>query len=152
MERKLTLKQELFCREYIVDLNGRQAAIRAGYSEKTAQEQASRLLSLVKVQGRISELLEARGKRIDSNADDVLKHLMRSLEYAGAEVETEHGKGLANYAAYNKAIELAMRHHGMLVDRKEITGKNGGAIELSDTERAAKIKALLEAAESRLND
>ncbi|WP_198585325.1 terminase small subunit, partial [Escherichia coli] len=39
---KLTDKQELFAREYLKDLNGTQAAIRAGYSEKTANEQASR--------------------------------------------------------------------------------------------------------------
>lgn len=53
---KLTDKQELFAREYLKDLNATQAAIRAGYSEKTAQEQASRLLSNVMVQSRISEM------------------------------------------------------------------------------------------------
>ncbi|ENG5503925.1 terminase small subunit, partial [Yersinia enterocolitica] len=43
--KQLTPKQELFCREYLKDLNATQAAIRAGYSEKTAQVQSSRLLS-----------------------------------------------------------------------------------------------------------
>jgi len=46
---KLTPKQEQFCNEYLIDLNATQAAIRAGYSKKTATEQASRLLINVKV-------------------------------------------------------------------------------------------------------
>jgi len=43
----LTSKQEVFVREYAIDKNATQAAIRAGYSEKTAQEQGSRLLSML---------------------------------------------------------------------------------------------------------
>src|SRR5262249_53478937 len=46
---ELTPKQERFVQEYLVDLNATQAAIRAGYSKKTATEQASRLLTNVKV-------------------------------------------------------------------------------------------------------
>lgn len=61
----MTAKQERFVSEYLIDLNATQAAIRAGYSEKTAQEQSSRLLSNVMVakavseaQGRIAEQAE----------------------------------------------------------------------------------------------
>jgi len=150
--RKLTPKQERFCREFIVDMNATQAAIRAGYAQKYAGRQAHKLVENSRLQARIAELQRDREKRIELTADKTLGHLMLSLEYASMVRETEDGPVLANHTAYNKAIELAMRHHGMLVDRKEITGKDGGAIELSDTERAAKIKALLEAAESRLND
>ena len=46
---KLTPKQLAFCQEYVVDKNGTQAAIRAGYSEDTSPEQASRLLRNIKV-------------------------------------------------------------------------------------------------------
>jgi|DEB0MinimDraft_6_1074348.scaffolds.fasta_scaffold01436_14 hypothetical protein len=46
---KLTKKQEAFCREYVVDFNGTQAAIRAGYSEKTANEQAARFMAQEKI-------------------------------------------------------------------------------------------------------
>ena len=52
----LTPKREKFCTEYIKDRNGKQAAIRSGYSEKTAENTASRLLRFVKVQARIKEL------------------------------------------------------------------------------------------------
>lgn len=45
----MTAKQLAFCQEYVVDKNGTQAAIRAGYSDKTANEQASRLLTNVNI-------------------------------------------------------------------------------------------------------
>lgn len=54
-ERSLTPKQERFIEEYIIDLNGTQAAIRAGYSPSTAVEQASRLLKNVKVAVKVSQ-------------------------------------------------------------------------------------------------
>lgn len=73
---KLTDKQELFAREYLKDLNATQAAIRAGYSAKTAQEQASRLLSNVMVQSRISELKAERNEEVGIDAAYVLKRLV----------------------------------------------------------------------------
>ena len=48
MTQELNPKQQRFVDEYLIDLNGKQAAIRAGYSEKTAEVQASRLLSNAK--------------------------------------------------------------------------------------------------------
>lgn len=72
---KLTDKQELFAREFIVDLNATQAAIRAGYSAKTAQEQSSRLLSNVMVQARIGELKADRNEQVGVDAAYVLRRL-----------------------------------------------------------------------------
>ncbi|HGK4675237.1 TPA: terminase small subunit [Kluyvera georgiana] len=72
---KLTDKQELFAREFIVDLNATQAAIRAGYSAKTAQEQSSRLLSNVMVQARIGELKTDRNEQVGVDAAYVLRRL-----------------------------------------------------------------------------
>jgi phage terminase small subunit len=71
----LTDKQKMFCREYLIDLNATQAAIRAGYSAKTANEQGARLLANVSVQIRIHELKARRNDRIDVDADYVLKRL-----------------------------------------------------------------------------
>ena len=73
MSDKLTAKQERFCQEYIVDLNAKQAAIRTGYSEKTAQEQSSRLLSYAKVSQRIAELKDARSEELKIDANWVLE-------------------------------------------------------------------------------
>lgn len=57
---KISAKQELFVDEYLIDLNATQAAIRAGYSPKTAEQQGSRLLSNVKVKGRVAEKMAER--------------------------------------------------------------------------------------------
>lgn len=71
----LTAKQKRFCEEYIVDLNGTQAAIRAGYSPHTANEQAVRLLAKVSSQEYIQELKQARSARTEITADRVLQEL-----------------------------------------------------------------------------
>lgn len=60
---ELTAKQKRFCDEYLIDLNATQAAIRAGYSAKTARSQGQRLLTNVDVQ----EYLQDFQKRIDQN-------------------------------------------------------------------------------------
>lgn len=52
-------KHEKFCNEYIKDMNATQAAIRAGYSEKTAGAQASKLLKIVNIKTRVAELRDA---------------------------------------------------------------------------------------------
>lgn len=73
---KLTDKQELFAREYLKDLNATQAAIRAGYSEKTANEQASRLLANVNVQTFVASLKAERVEQTGIDAAYVLRRLV----------------------------------------------------------------------------
>lgn len=72
---QLTPQQERFCHEYIIDLNGKQSAIRASYSEATAEQQASRLLSKVKVQELIYKLNQVRLKEVKIDANFVLEEL-----------------------------------------------------------------------------
>jgi phage terminase small subunit len=74
---KLTAKQQRFCDEYLIDLNATQAAIRAGYSPKTACEQASRLLANVKVQEVIAVKMAIRSKRTGINQDRVLMEIAK---------------------------------------------------------------------------
>ncbi|MBM6824801.1 terminase small subunit [Veillonella magna] len=83
---KLTPKQEKFCVEYLVDLNATQAAIRAGYSEKTAEATASRLLRNVKVKARIQELRKEYFTKTIASAAEVEAFLSASLR---GEVEEE---------------------------------------------------------------
>ena len=73
----LTDKQLRFCEEYVVDMNATQAAIRAGYSEKTANEQASRLLANVSVQEKISLLKKELSEKTGVNAQMVINELAR---------------------------------------------------------------------------
>lgn len=77
MGQNLTPKQEKFCREYMKDLNGTQSAIRAGYSPKTANEQASRMLAKVNIQEFISILRKKQEERTNISADKVIKEFAK---------------------------------------------------------------------------
>lgn len=72
----LTDKQDMFCREYLIDLNATQAAIRAGYSAKTANRTASENLSKPDIQSRIAELKAQRNDLVGINATYVLNRLV----------------------------------------------------------------------------
>ncbi len=73
---KLTDKQELFAREFIKDLNATQAVIRAGFSEKSARNQAHRLMTNDDILNRIAELKAERNDRVQVDADYVLRRLV----------------------------------------------------------------------------
>lgn len=73
----LTKKQEQFCNEYLVDLNGAQAAIRAGYSKKTAHIIASQNLSKLNIASVIDKKLEERAEKTKINAEWVLLELAK---------------------------------------------------------------------------
>ncbi len=90
----LTPKQEAFSNEYLIDLNATQAAIRAGYSEKTANEQGSRLLANVKVAARIQELKNKRSERTRINADWLLTRLADEAEADIADLYDERSGAL----------------------------------------------------------
>ena len=72
----MTAKQKRFCEEYLVDLNATQAAIRAGYSEKRASEQAYQLLQKTTVQNYIQKRKADRIERTEIKQDFVLRELM----------------------------------------------------------------------------
>lgn len=73
----LTPKQDIFCREYLVDLNATQAAIRAGYSKETAQQMGSENLSKPVIQRRISSYMRERISRIDITQEMVIRELCK---------------------------------------------------------------------------
>jgi phage terminase small subunit len=119
---KLTDKQEMFCSEYIVDLNATQAAIRAEYSEKTANRIASQLLSKLDIQERIAELMAARSKRVEINADWVLMSAKQVFDRCmqhekvtdklGASVLDNDGNPIYKFEpnAANKSLEIIGKH------------------------------------------
>lgn len=76
-EHKLTPKQERFVAEYLVDLNATQAAIRAGYSERTADKQGSQLLGKTSIAAAIQEAQAKRSDRTEITQDRVLQELAR---------------------------------------------------------------------------
>jgi len=104
----LTPKQAAFCREYLLDLNATAAAKRAGYSEATAKQQASRLLTNVNVAERITELRDAAAQRNEVTLDEVICMLRKS--YEDAKAAKQHGPAV-------RAAELLGKTLGMFRDR-----------------------------------
>lgn len=78
----LTDKQKRFCEEYVVDLNGTQAAIRAGYSEKGARVNAAKLLTKTNIQERISRLKEQRSEETGVTAEWVVQEIKKQYDIA----------------------------------------------------------------------
>lgn len=74
---KLTPKQELFCKEYLVDLNGTQAAIRAGYSQNSAKEIANQHLTKLHIKKYINQLKDKRSAKVEITAEMVLLELAK---------------------------------------------------------------------------
>lgn len=72
----LTEKQELFVLEYLIDLNATQAAIRAGYSARSARNQANRLMTNDDIQEAIKKANSERLERIKVDSDHVLQRLI----------------------------------------------------------------------------
>lgn len=83
---KLGKKQKCFVDEYLIDLNATQAAIRAGYSAKTASEQGYQLLQNTSVQQAISEEMAERSRRTGVNQDRVVMELARIAFINAADV------------------------------------------------------------------
>lgn len=89
--RPLTPKQQRFVDEYIVDLNGTQAAIRAGYSAKTAEHQASRMLGYAQVSTAIAAAKVARSEKTGIDAEWVLRRLAGEATADLADLYDDHG-------------------------------------------------------------
>lgn len=130
----LTDQQIRFCQEYIIDLNGKQAAIRAAYSEATAKEQASRLLTNVNVQDFIQKLMDVRSKETEITALYVLNKIRETIEKCSqAEKVMEFDYDLKQMVSTGewkfehngvlKGCELLGRHLKLFTDKIEHSGK-----------------------------
>lgn len=151
MPKKLTPKRARFADEYMVDLNATQAAIRAGYSERSAGQTAFRLLKNDEIQERVTALRLALADRTEITVeeivrrfDEVAQRCMQAepvLHKDGTPVMvwTEDGEQAPAYtfnaAGANRALELLGKHLGAFVERHEITGKGGGPIAVADEKR-----------------
>lgn len=79
-ESGLPKKQQLFVQEYLVDMNGTQAAIRSGYSKRTANEQAAQLLAKLSIRDLIAKCLEIRSAKLQIDATWVLTRLVKEAQ------------------------------------------------------------------------
>jgi phage terminase small subunit len=91
-EKGLTNKQKRFVEEYLVDLNATQAAIRAGYSQRTAYAIGQENLKKPEIASAIQAAMDARSKRVEVRQDDVLRELVRIATCDIAQAFDEEGR------------------------------------------------------------
>lgn len=127
----ITPKQKRFADEYLIDLNATQAAKRAGYSEKTANEQGARLLAKASVKAYIAERMAEKEKELIADQDEVLRYLtavMRGESYSAVVVVEGSGNGFSEARTVCKhpdekerlkAAELLGKRYGLYTDRLE---------------------------------
>lgn len=175
--KPLTPRQQRFVEEYLIDLNATQAAIRAGYSPNCAKETGSELLTYPHVRARIDVARAERSKRTGVNADIVVEELAKIarvnpidvIDPNTGKIKADSVDDVAAIASVRvkitptkngdiverevrmadkiKALELLGKHLGMFIDRKEITGKDGGPIQLeamTAEQREQRIRELLD--------
>ena len=106
----LTARQRMFVAEYLRDLNGRQAAIRAGYPPKAAHVQASQLLSNPSVAQAVRVMLEKREAKTAMSAAEVEARLTRIARASIGDYATwdEHGVRLVPSAALTRGAKTAV--------------------------------------------
>lgn len=140
-EIPLKTKMAAFCREYIIDMNATQAAIRAGYSEKTAGAIGHENLQKPEIQKYIKKLIDERAEKTGLSAQWVLDRLQEIVERCMQHeaVRDRQGEPTGEYkfdsSGANKSLELIGRHLKMFTDSVELAGKGGGPMELIITRR-----------------
>ena len=111
---ELTDKQAAFVREYMKDSNAKQAAIRAGYSEKVAEMQGSRLMSYAKVKGAVASEQARMAASADITVAEVLDSIRETIVKAAA--AGEHANVL-------RGNELLGRYLAMFTDKIQTEAK-----------------------------
>jgi phage terminase small subunit len=129
----LNPKQARFVDEYLIDLNAKQAAIRAGYSERTAESQGSRLLSHAMVAAEVADRQVERSQRTGVTQDRVLEELAR-LAFSDVRAIFSEGGGLKHPGVLNDGAAAAIG--AVEVVTKTIPLGNGEV----DVEHTHKIK------------
>lgn len=126
MTGKMTNKQKRFCNEYLVDLNATQAAVRAGYSKRSATQIGQANLNKPHIRVYLDFRLAEMEEKLVAKGDEVLQYLtavMRGDEKAikvavvGDSLETETYVEQKNQI---KAAELLAKCHGLMVQRVEV--------------------------------
>lgn len=127
----LTPKQSLFVKEYLVDLNATQAAIRAGYSEKTAGAIGTENLAKPLIQAAIAEGSNARAKKLDISVEYVLQTIKNTIERC-AQAEpvldregNETGEYKFDSMAVLKGAELLGKYRKMFTDKVDVSNPDG---------------------------
>ena len=131
---KLTEKQQRFVDEYLIDLNATQAAIRAGYSVKTANEQGSQNLAKLSIQQAIAEQMAERSKRTGINQDRVVLELAKIALVKMTDIVDSQGRIKSDASPDDLACIESVKY-------KESESDAGSSVE-REVKIASKLKAL----------
>lgn len=186
---ELTAKHQRFVEEYLVDLNAKQAAIRAGYSPRSAEVTGHRILRDANVDAHVQARLQKRSGKTQITAERVLTEIARlafvdprqafddngrlldikqipdDVAASLASIEVDENRDMqGNFTGYTKkvkfwnkvsALEQLCKHLGLTREKIELTGKDGGPIEIADIteeERARRVLVLIRKYEMITND
>jgi phage terminase small subunit len=123
-KKALTPKQARFVDEYLVDMNATQAAIRAGYSAKTANPAAARLLVNVSISEEIQSRRNKLAKKSEVDAQYVIDNLVSTLRKASGidPIPGDDGEDIYRFngAVANKSLELLGKNLGLFTDKLEV--------------------------------
>lgn len=134
-DTNLTDKQLLFATEYIKTANATQAALKAGYSENSARQQGSRLLSNANVSQYIQQHMEQKNSNTIATADEVLQYLTRVMNG-----EEKDAFGLdVSVNDRTKAAELLGKRHMLFTDKVKLDAEI--EIDISDRMKRARVKS-----------
>ena len=134
---KLTAKQQRFVDEYLIDLNASQAAIRAGYSEKTSRAIASELLTKPNIQEAVNQGQAERQAKTKIDAAWVLEQAAQSYITNSAEYMDEQGRMVPlNANAARGFLELAGKHVGVQAFKEKIETETTLKVDVSDIAEA----------------
>lgn len=136
-------RQIQFAQEYIIDFNGKQAAIRAGYAPKSAEVTACKMLRTAKVRSEIERLLADDVGRRNEIRERNINELM-PLAYTDAAVEVKRDKDgnviEVSFRDKLRAIELLGKMHGLFTDKIDVSG--GLSLEVKQTVVKGEVKDL----------
>lgn len=137
----LTAKQRRFVEEYLVDLNATQAAIRAGYSSKTAASIGEENLRKPDIAKAVQEAQEKRSKRTEITQDAVLRELAK-IGFADIRKVVRWGNTTLQAGVDDEGNPTTEVHHGLvLVSSDEIDDDTAAAIaEVSEGREGLKVK------------
>ncbi|CUJ53467.1 Terminase small subunit [Achromobacter xylosoxidans] len=136
----LTDKQRRFVDEYLVDLNATQAAIRAGYSEKTAYSIGNENLSKPEIADAIQEAQAERSRRTDITQDMVLRELAK-IGFSDIRKVVRWGRTELRMAGADEDAATEVHHGLALIGADEIDDDTAAAIsEISEGREGLKVK------------